>query len=333
MLLHFQQTITSSTKSDELIESIRIDAMSMERLSNSDRILDIYGHCGVSVSVTYMNGPPLSKLIETKDALSPQNKLQIAFAMAKSLADLHGHNGGPIVHGDVQYVQWLLDEYHNVVLCDLNRAEPIFWDEEAEEYCKYSVGAANGNVRSPEEFLMKPINEKIDVYSFGLVLYTILTTKEPYWDDGITDVKGQVLIGEKPIVDEQIRENSDPERIIASVMDECLEFNPDERIDIFKVVSLFQESIDSILDGSTGKLSIGDWNDADHDAPNRYYYDEYDEQYDKNEAEYEAEYEDEPGYEYDNDHEDKFSKKNHSNDQDLNENKISVHQELRRRRR
>ncbi len=218
---------------------VRIDAMSMDLLSDSKRILDLYGHCGTSVSVAAMDGPPLHKYIETLTALNPESKLFIALEMAKSIADLHGYKGGPIVHGDIQYLQWLFDEHLNVVLIDFNRAEPLLWDEESESYCKYFVGGALGNVRSPEEYINEMVNEKIDVYSYGNALYTILTGNEPFWDDDI-DIREEVLAGNTPVIDMVIRNSSDTEAMLSTVVDACFEIDPEKRIDIFTVVTMLQ---------------------------------------------------------------------------------------------
>ena len=157
---------------------IRMDAMVMGFLSSSDRVVDLYGHCGTSVSVAFLEPRDriaLSTLIENQSALTSNGKLQIALTMAESIADLHGYKGmkrshyywffiilyyivvhiclfpyyqdGPIIHGDVQYVQWLFDKNDNVILSDFNRAEVMLWDEDSEEYCKYFAGGATGNVR------------------------------------------------------------------------------------------------------------------------------------------------------------------------------------------
>ena len=221
---------------------IRIDALVMEQMSTSKRILDIYGHCGTSVSVAYLNGPRLSKVInKSPTVLNPQEKFKIGLEMAKAIADLHGHDGGPIVNGDIQYLQWLLDESNNVVLADFNRAEPMLWDEESKEFCKYAVGGGLGNVRAPEEFIEQYVDESIDVYSYGMALFTLLTGEEAYWSEGIYDIKEAMINGQKPKFDSRIRLKSEEEKILASVMDACIEHDSIKRIDIFQAISMLEE--------------------------------------------------------------------------------------------
>jgi hypothetical protein len=88
-----------------------MDAVVMERLSASPRIVDIYGHCGSAVWVEaipfpiekvvihgsgYMKPEQLLGQVELNsyNEYTPEEKLDMALAMAESLADLHGHPGG-----------------------------------------------------------------------------------------------------------------------------------------------------------------------------------------------------------------------------------------------
>ena len=90
--------------------------------------------------------------LNDKDDVKPQNdytsleKLELALAMAESLAVLHSYEGGLIVHDDVQLCQWLRTRDDRLVLGDFNRAEIMDWNEEKGEYCMYNNGYAYGNV-------------------------------------------------------------------------------------------------------------------------------------------------------------------------------------------
>jgi hypothetical protein len=110
----------------DMMYQIHREAIIMERLTSSERIVDMYGHCGTSIfaenmkeDVTldivpgdgYMRQKDLDKL-ETTDVhpmnnLTLAEKLDMAIVMAESLADIHGYKGGAIAHGDVHPDQWL----------------------------------------------------------------------------------------------------------------------------------------------------------------------------------------------------------------------------------
>lgn len=157
--------------SDESFDEIRKEAIIMERLTKSPRIIDLYGHCGFSVSAEVVpieleerivlgEGYADPKDVEerNKDGLRPYNnftaeeKLDIALQMAESIADLHGFEDGVIVHDDVQLCQWMTTVDGKHKLGDFNRATIMEWDEINGQYCKFNNGKGYGNYRAPEEF-------------------------------------------------------------------------------------------------------------------------------------------------------------------------------------
>lgn len=260
----------------ELYEMIRIDANVMNQLSAHKQIVDIYGHCGVSIAVKSMNGPSLQEVFmnfkrnemiedgeedELPGLLNPTEKLNLATKMAEALSLLHSHPGGVIVHGDLQYVQFLLDEDgETIVLSDFNRAEPLLFDESAGEYCKYVVARGGGNVRAPEEYSENILDEKIDVYSFGPILYSILTGYEPFVDDHHIEEEDTgpfVIGGLLPIVPTDVRGNSFAEAALVAIMYKCLEYYGE--LFYLYVYSVYSISFFSTLMFDFGSQVKGEW--------------------------------------------------------------------------
>ena len=152
-------------------EFTRMDALVMERLTSSPRIVDIYGHCAVSVMTEhlpiemestiisgsgYVSENPLhdSKDVDPKNDLTPTEKLTIALEMAETLADLHGFKDGVIVHDDVQLCQFLRSKDGVLKLNDFNRAEVMLWHDQDQDYCKYQNGRVFGNVSQLSFFFL-----------------------------------------------------------------------------------------------------------------------------------------------------------------------------------
>ena len=94
----------------ELQKDLR-DAVVMERLTASPRIIDIYAHCGMAVQVEALpyeveevivpgSGYTKQDKLHDEEDVKPKNdytateKLDIALSMAESLADLHGFKDG-----------------------------------------------------------------------------------------------------------------------------------------------------------------------------------------------------------------------------------------------
>lgn len=234
---------------------IRFDAVIMDELTSSNRIVSIYSHCSLSVHVELIQGQDIEKLLfKDKDNvthdelydLTPSKKLQLALEMAEAIADLHGYKDGAIAHNDVQYGQFLLDRNNRAILSDFNRAEPLWWNDENEHYCMYELGLASGNLRSPEEYGSEYVDEKIDVYSFGNVIYSLLTGSDPWYAEGLDDHNlrdASYEHGLVPLVSAEIRGQSFANSVLASIMDKCYEYYAVKRIDIFTVVSLLNDAI------------------------------------------------------------------------------------------
>mmetsp|Transcript_2823 Transcript_2823/g.5888 ORF Transcript_2823/g.5888 Transcript_2823/m.5888 type:complete len:687 (-) Transcript_2823:20-2080(-) len=243
-------------------EMIQIEAIIMERLTKSPRIMNIYGHCGFSVTAEVVpiefeevvvdhggDGMYSQKKVEKRnqDGIRPYNdftpteKLEFALEMAESLADLHGFEDGVIVHDDVQLCQWLHTTDGRLKLGDFNRATIMQWDVENEEYCKFNNGEAYGNYRSPEEFAIKNLDEKIDVFSFGNNIYALLTGLWNFYD---VDDDGEVhtmLIDQKlAYVDPRFKKRSYAEKKLVELMEKCWIYNPDDRISIFEAVEFLR---------------------------------------------------------------------------------------------
>lgn len=137
----------------------------MERLTSSPRIIDIFGHCGTSTIVEPMQfevidavipgeGRIEQKELDKFDDVHPMNnftieeKLQMAIDMAEAIADLHGYQGGVIVHDDIKLKQWMMHPNKRAKLGDFNRAEMMDWNEEKQAYCSYANGEVYGIVSS-----------------------------------------------------------------------------------------------------------------------------------------------------------------------------------------
>ena len=162
-------------------EFVRMDALVMERLTSSPRIVDIYGHCASSVLTEFLPKelestavPFASKTrqtrineqqkrdmkVESLNNLTLTEKIDISIQMAEAIADLHGFEDGVLVHDDIQLSQVLFSKEKKVKLNDFNRAEVMLFNERKKQYCRYRNGPGGGDWRAPEEYADDPLNEK-----------------------------------------------------------------------------------------------------------------------------------------------------------------------------
>lgn len=162
---------------------VHVEAIILERLTPSPRVLDIYGHCGTSVILEAMTiitdnhnlqsnsfiptteeeqGVMMIKkkqeeeldrsmhkqgvVVHLMNNFTTAEKFQIGLQMAESVSDIHGFKGGQIVHCDISIEKYALARDGSVKLNGFNNAEISTWDEEEEKYCTFSSGWYGGRV-------------------------------------------------------------------------------------------------------------------------------------------------------------------------------------------
>ena len=249
----------------ENYEFVRMDALVSERLTFSPRIVDIYGHCGLSMLSEWLPSKDLEYLVVPtsgyikREEVYPDNdvhprnnitvvdKLLIAKEMAEALAILHGFRDGIIVHDDIQLSQFLYDEKGRIKLNDFNRAEVMLYNEEDQEWCRYRNGPGSGNLRAPEEYVNKPLNEKIDIYSYGNAVYSLLTGLWPFYDtrnQSEFDVK--IGRGDKPYIHPKFKTRSKIEGMLVELLGRCWEHNPDNRATIFEIIEILTSALEEL---------------------------------------------------------------------------------------
>jgi serine/threonine protein kinase len=174
--------------------------------------------------------------------LTAEEKLDMALEMAESIADLHGFEGGVIVHGDIYVDQWLRARNGKIKLNDFNLGHILDWNPIEQDYCKFDGGKfGEAPLKSPEEiFGSRYQTETVDIWGMGHTIYSLLTGLYPYYDEFSKKDKALVLDaimkGMKPFVDDRYRTRSFIESRLVEIMEKCWDNDPDKRVDIFTIV-------------------------------------------------------------------------------------------------
>eukprot|EP01120_Amphizonella_sp_Union-15-10_P007506 TRINITY_DN2538_c0_g1_i1.p1 TRINITY_DN2538_c0_g1~~TRINITY_DN2538_c0_g1_i1.p1 ORF type:complete len:499 (-),score=110.21 TRINITY_DN2538_c0_g1_i1:204-1700(-) len=123
----------------------------------------------------YLPKGDLSKLLREVD-LNLYTKMRMAKDAALGVNWLHCSN--PVfIHRDLKCSNLLVDESFRVKVCDFGLSQIKQQGEKLKD-----IDTAKGTPlwMAPEVMMFKPFTEKCDVYSFGIVLWEILTKQEPF---------------------------------------------------------------------------------------------------------------------------------------------------------
>jgi serine/threonine protein kinase len=186
------------------------------------------------IAMEYVKGRPLDALIGTA-GLPFNDVLTYAIQIADALAAAHAVG---IVHRDVKPGNVLISDTGIPKVLDFGLAKlidhgPLTTDEAARTVTIGSAqrtreGAIVGTVSymSPEQAEGKPVDHRSDIFSFGAMLYEMLTGKRAFIGDSAVSTLAAILRAETPDVTQQLP-GTPPE--FNRVLRRCLEKSAERR--------------------------------------------------------------------------------------------------------
>jgi serine/threonine-protein kinase len=171
------------------------------------------------IAMELMEGPELQNIVEENQSLTIGEKLDVAFQVAEGLAYAHEHG---VVHRDIKPSNIMVLRGRHVKIADFGIAkiESSLWSTLTDKI----IGSPL--YMSPEQIQSHPINPRSDIFSFGIVLYQLLTGDLPFNGDNLNSVCYQ-------IVNEAPRKPSSLAPAIPEMLDQiilkCLAKKPEDR--------------------------------------------------------------------------------------------------------
>jgi serine/threonine-protein kinase len=124
-------------------------------------------------AMEYVDGPSLETVREQEEKLPWREVLDLALQLAPALK--HAHDRG-VIHRDLKPSNLLRSSSGVVKLSDFGIAS-LF----ASQHLTVTGGVVGtAEYLSPEQAAGKPVTRRSDLYSFGVVLYTLLTGRTPF---------------------------------------------------------------------------------------------------------------------------------------------------------
>ncbi|KAL5709595.1 non-specific serine/threonine protein kinase [Ranunculus cassubicifolius] len=131
----------------------------------------------LSIVTEYLSRGSLYRLLHksgAREMLDERRRISMAFDVAKGMNYLHRRNP-PIVHRDLKSPNLLVDKKYTVKVCDFGLSRL-----KANTFLSAKSAAGTPEWMAPEVLRDEPSNEKCDVYSFGVILWELMTLQLPW---------------------------------------------------------------------------------------------------------------------------------------------------------
>jgi tetratricopeptide (TPR) repeat protein/tRNA A-37 threonylcarbamoyl transferase component Bud32 len=171
----------------------------------------------------FVDGKPI------KGPLPPEEAVRLAVQLASALEEAHSRG---ILHRDLKPGNILVTSRGAVKLLDFGLAKVAREDTDATQTVEGAV-LGTAAYMSPEQAEGKPLGERSDIFSFGAVLYEMLSSQRAFTGDSTLDVLNAVVRDEpRPI--------QAPQELMV-IVKRCLAKQPSERFQCMAEVKLALE--------------------------------------------------------------------------------------------
>ena len=188
---------------------------------NIVHIYDYWSKPTYAIVMEYVDGTNLAEVIEKSGALPVDVGIMIAIQVCSALD--YAHMRG-LVHRDIKPSNIMIKRNGEVKLMDFGIAHTKHLDALTLPGMLLGTPA----YMSPEQILGQPLDVRSDIFSFGIVLYEMLTGAKPFTDEDTRAVTAKIMKDDYP---SPRRINSDIPRRVQCIIRKCLRKKPKRRFE------------------------------------------------------------------------------------------------------
>lgn len=172
-----------------IITRFEREAMSVAALAHQN-IVHIYDFVtrgdSMFIVMEYVEGIDLYDLMSRVDRIPPDIAAIVALQAARALQ--YAHYKG-VVHRDFKPSNLMVTKQGEVKLMDFGIAR----DEAFDDLTRPGTALGTPAYMSPEQIMGEKVDKRSDIFSFGIVLYQMLTGEKPFADDDTKSVLHRIL--------------------------------------------------------------------------------------------------------------------------------------------
>lgn len=206
---------------EKTMERFQREVQNVTKLSHPNivTVLDVDDSDEYNILVTeYVNGPNLKQYINENKPLAFDKIVELAISVLSGLE--HAHNRG-IVHRDIKPQNILIDNNGKVKITDFGIAKAM------SETRLTETNQVMGSVQyiSPEQAKGQNADERADIYSFGIMLFEMITGELPFQSETQVSVALQHIQDDMPNIEEFRKTPIGLQNIVLK----CTEKDPENR--------------------------------------------------------------------------------------------------------
>lgn len=212
-------------------------------------LVAVYGHgktpAGAPYLVMdYLEGQSLSDVIEKEGRLEPRRALDIFIQIAEALK--HAHDKG-VIHRDVKPTNVILSKTSSgddiVKIVDFGIAKVLpATSRETRDLTQTGEVFGSPHYMSPEQCLGFMLDQRSDIYSFGCLMYEVITGEPPFGGSNPIQLVVKHINESPPNFQKELKTNKQI-KLLESVVLKCLDKEQNER---FQTVDDLKRDLESI---------------------------------------------------------------------------------------
>lgn len=207
--------------------------------SNHPAVLHLYGFSLLiskekrypAIVTEYLPGGTLLDIIKGKKLVTMTEKLILLYGICEAMHYLH--DTLKIVHRDLKPKNILLNSNNEPIISAFGLSKVM-----SEQYMMKSQRAGTPKYTAPELLKDEEYSNKVDVYSYGIMAYELLTGKMAYYEaTNIKELKSIVLAGKRPSL---INENK-LHQVFKNLITDCWDENEANRPSFYQLALRFRK--------------------------------------------------------------------------------------------
>lgn len=211
----------------ETNDEFKIDFISLTKLHHPN-IVQLLGACtDTTPYMICMEFVPFS-LDKMLYRIDNNQRLSISADVARGLAYLHNRKPTYIIHRDVKPQNILLTASMKAKITDFGIS--MFRND---EHIPYKMTGETGTYRymAPEVLRSEEYNHKVDIWSFGMVMYHMFENSPPYGYMSFNDMLQTIGQNQVPKIHNQVTR---------SVIESCLKPVPSMRLEALELIDIIE---------------------------------------------------------------------------------------------